>query len=189
MQSSIRSDLSGWVGLVGAAGALVSVLVLAGCSGTVDPAVVKSGTGGNTGTGGSSPTGGATGSGVTALNCTGDNDGVSVIMVNCATTFCHIPGAANDGTAGGLDLTVDANIGSRLVGVTSVGTADNASKCMGNSTPYLTAGSNPATGLLIDKVTMTHPPCGDQMPEDAPFPLSTMQKNCLIQWATTLTSP
>ena len=71
----------------------------------------------------------------------------------------------------------------------SAGTADNGSRCMTNSTPYLDAGSNPATGLLIDKVTMTHPPCGDQMPEDAPFPLSTTQKSCIIQWATTLTSP
>src|SRR5206468_11965956 len=104
-------------------------------------------------------------------------------------SFCHIPGAANDGTAAGLDLTVDANIGARLVGVMSGGTAENGSKCSTSSTPYLDAGSNPATGLLIDKVTMTHPPCGDQMPESAPFPLSKLQQSCLIQWATTLTSP
>jgi hypothetical protein len=191
MQSSIR-NVSGWVGLVGAAGALMSVLTLVGCSGAIDPAVVKGGTGGSsTGTGGSgsSSTGGATGTGGMALNCTGGNDGVSIVMVNCATTFCHIPGAANDGTAGGLDLTVDANIGARLVGVTSVGTSDNGSMCMGNSTPYLNAGSNPATGLLIDKVSMANPPCGAQMPFDSPFPLSTMQRNCLVQWATTLTSP
>ncbi len=188
MQSSIRSKVSGWVGVVGAAGAFISVLMLGACAGNSDPAVVKDGTGGSTGTGGSS-TGGATGSGGTPLNCTGDNDGASIVTVNCATTFCHIPGTDNDGTAGGLDLTVDANIGSRLVGVQSVGTADNGSMCVGNPTPYLNAGSNPATGLLIDKVSMTNPPCGAQMPFDTPFPLTTMQRNCLVQWATTLTSP
>jgi hypothetical protein len=188
MQSSIRSNVLGWVGVVGAAGALVSVLMLGACAGSSDPLVVKSGTGGNTGTGGG-PTGGATGTGGTALNCTGGNDGASIVTVNCATTFCHIPGTDNDGTAGGLDLTVDANIGSRLVGVKSVGTADNGSMCMGNTTPYLNAGSNPATGLLIDKVTMVNPPCGAQMPFDSPFPLTTMQQKCLVQWATTLTSP
>ena len=195
MQSSIRGNVSGWVGLVGAVGALIFTVTPAGCAGSTDPAVVKSGTGGSTGTGGgnatggNSSTGGTTGTGGTALSCTGGNDGASIVTVNCATTLCHIPGADNDGTAGGLDLTVDANIGSRLVGVKSVGTADNGSMCMGNATPYLNAGSNPATGLLIDKVSMTHPPCGDQMPFDSPFPLTTMQQNCLVQWATTLTSP
>ena len=188
MQSSIRSNVGGWVGVVGAAGALVSVLMLGACAGSSDPLVVKSGTGGNTGTGGS-PTGGAIGTGGTTLDCTGGNDGASVVTVNCATTFCHIPGTDNDGTAGGLDLTVDANIGSRLVGVKSVGTADNGSMCVGNATPYLNAGSNPATGLLIDKISTANPPCGAQMPFDSPFPLTTMQQKCLVQWATTLTSP
>jgi len=188
MQSQMRGNVSGGVRFAGAIGTLASVLMLAACAGSVDPAVIKGGTGGSTGSGGSSM-GGTTGSGGTPLSCTGGNDGVSIIMVNCATTFCHIPGTANDGTAGGLDLTVDANIGARLVGVTSVGTADNASQCMGNSTPYLNAGSNPATGLLIDKVTMTHPPCGERMPYEAVTYLTSTQQNCLIQWATTLTSP
>jgi hypothetical protein len=195
MQSLLRSQVSGWVGFAGAAGALVTVLALSGCPGTLDPNQFKgtggsNGTGGSgSGTGGSNPTGGSTGTGGTASgNCTGGNDGASILTQNCATSFCHIPGAVNDGTAGGLDLTPDANIGSRLVGVTSVGTATNASKCVGNTTPYLVAGVTPATGLLIDKFTMTHPPCGDQMPEDS-IALSTTQQMCLIQWATTLISP
>ena len=199
MQSAIRRNVSGRFGFLRAAVALASVLTLFGCSGAMDPAVVKAGTGGSTGSGdtgnggtgnaGSGSAGGATGTGGSALDCTGANSGASILTANCATSFCHIPGAANDGTAADLDLTVDANIGSRLVGVTSGGTADNGSRCMTSSTPYLDPGSNPATGLLIDKVTMTHPPCGDQMPKGAPFPLSTMQKSCLIQWATSLTSP
>jgi hypothetical protein len=109
--------------------------------------------------------------------------------MNCATAFCHIPGSQNDAFAGGLDLTVDANIGSRLVDVTSVGTTDNASVCLASTEPYLKGGSKPATGLLIDKVTMTHPPCGDQMPANALTPLTAVQQACLVQWATTLTSP
>jgi hypothetical protein len=201
MQSPLRSQFSGWAAFAGAAGALVAVLMVSGCPGTLDPSMFKndngtgganatggSGTGG--GTGGSSATGGTTGTGGTAAsNCTGGNDGVSLLNVNCATSSCHIPGATNDGTAGGLDLTPDSNIGSRLVGVTSVGTANNGSMCMGNSTPYLNANSNPATGLFIDKFTMSHPPCGSQMPFDSPFPLTATQQTCLTQWATTLTSP
>jgi len=169
---------------------LVSVLILSGCPGTLDPNQfnMTSGTGGS-GSGGSNPTGGSTGTGGGSGSCTGGNNGANIVTANCATTFCHIPGDKNAGTSGGLDLTVDANIGSRLVGVKTVGSVDNASECVGNTTPYLNAGSNPATGLLIDKVTMTHPPCGGQMPDSAPFPLTATQQSCLIQWATTLTSP
>jgi hypothetical protein len=186
MQSPLRSQGSGWVGVAGAAGLLVSVLILSGCPGTLDPNQfnMTSGTGGSgtggSGTGGSNPTGGSTGTGGGSGSCTGGN---------CATTFCHIPGAKNADTCGGLDLTVDANIGSRLVGVRSVGTVDNGSECMANTTPYLNAGSNPATGLLIDKITMSPPSCGSLMPDSAPFPLNATQRSCLIQWATTLTSP
>src|SRR4051812_47487900 len=159
MRSAIHSNVSGRFGFLREAVALASVLTLFGCSGAIDPAVVKAGTGGSraggdmgsggTGSGGGSA-GGATGTGGSALNCTGGNSGASILTVNCATSFCHIPGAANDGRAAGLDLTVDANLGARLVGVMSAGTADNGSRCMTNSTPYLDAGSNPATGLLID---------------------------------------
>jgi hypothetical protein len=199
MQSLLRSQVSGWVGFAGAAGALATVLALSGCPGTLDPTLFT-GTGGSnatggsggsgSGTGGGNPTGGSTGTGGTAsANCTGGNDGATIVTMNCATAYCHIPGASNDATAGGLDLTVDANIGSRLVGVTSVGTSSNGSMCVGNSTPYLDAHSNPATGLLIDKVTMARPPCGAQMPFLAPMPLNATQQMCLKQWATTLTSP
>jgi hypothetical protein len=168
--------------------------MLSGCPGTLDPSKFPaSGAGGSSatggGTGGGSPTGGSTGTGGGNANCTGGNDGATIVMTYCALTGgCHVPGAANEGVAGGLDLTVDANIGTRLVGVTSTGTADNGSMCVGNTEDYLTANSNPATGLLIDKLKKT-PPCGVQMPKDNPFPLTATQQTCLIQWATTLTSP
>jgi hypothetical protein len=191
MQSLLRSQVSGWVGFA-AAGAFVSVLMLTGCPGTLDPTLFNntSGAGGNTGTGGGNPTGGSTGTGGVAANCTGGNDGVSILTSYCAVTGgCHVPGASNEGVSGGLDLTPDSNIASRLVGVTSVGTANNMSQCTGQTAPYLKSGSNPATGLMIDKFTMTNPPCGAQMPASAPFPLTAIQQTCLTQWATTLTSP
>jgi hypothetical protein len=189
MQSPLRSRVSGWVGVAGAAGMLVSVLILSGCPGTLDPTQFNiSGTGGN-GTGGGTPTGGSTGTGGSSGNCTGGNDGVNIIMTNCATASCHIPGPLNDGLSGGLDLTVDANIGSRLVGVMSMGTSTNGSACMTSTSPYLDPGSNPATGLLIDKISSTHPPCGSFMPYASPSLLPSAQRTCLIEWATTLTSP
>src|SRR5947208_1855039 len=112
MQSGIHSNVSGRFGLLRAAVALVSVLTVFGCSGAADPAVVKAGTGGSTGSGdvgsggtgngGSGSAGGATGTGGSALSCTGGNSGAAIVTANCATSFCHIPGAANDGTAAGL---------------------------------------------------------------------------------------
>ena len=174
MQSPLRSQVSGWVGFAGGASLFVSVLMLSGCPGTLDPTQFNmTGTGGTSatggsGTGGSTPTGGSPGTGGGSGNCTGGNDGVNIIMANCATSSCHIPGPLNDGLSGGLDLTVDANIGSRLVGVMSVGTADNGSACMADTSPYLDPGSNPATGLLIDKISSTHPPCGSFMPYASP---------------------
>jgi hypothetical protein len=197
MQPLLKSHVRGLVGFAGAAGALVSVVMLSGCPGTIDTKIDatggSTGTGGGatggSGTGGASATGGTTGTGGTAAsNCTGGNDGATIVTNNCATTFCHIPGSANDGACGGLDLTVDANIGSRLVNVTSTGTASNGSMCMSETEPYLVGGSNPATGLVIDKISSAHPPCGSQMPEDS-IPLSATQQKCLTQWATTLTSP
>jgi hypothetical protein len=119
-------------------------------------------------------------------NCTGDNDGATIVMTQC-TSACHNP-ASKDQLGGGLDLTNDSNIKSRLVGVKSPSTPVGLSMCNGNSEAYLNAGSTPATGLLIDKVQKSPPPCGVQMPYLAAA-LSSAQQNCLIQWATTLTSP
>jgi hypothetical protein len=190
-----RHRIRGWLGLAGAIGALILVPTLSGCPGTLDPDVAKlastgSGTGGSNGTGGGA-TGGATGAGgTTTLDCTGANDGATIVTMNCATEFCHSTQGANG--VGGLDLTIDSGIASRLVGVMSSGSpATNSSVCAGATTePYLEASSSPAKGLLIDKCT-TSPPCGARMPY---YPLNSkyltdMQLQCLQQWATTLTSP
>jgi hypothetical protein len=174
---SSTGRLGRWAGVVGA---LVVVLMLAGCPGTLDPSLVKEASGG----GGISGTGGSTGTGGTN-NCTGSLDGATMVMAICATSGCHDPVDAN--FSGGLDLTVDSGIGSRLVGA-SAGTAAQGSLCTGMG-PYLDAGSTPATGLLIDKITMSQPPCGGPMPAGPPFVLTATQQNCLIKWATTLTSP
>jgi hypothetical protein len=182
---------------VGAVGALVSVSMLSGCPGTLDPDVAKMATGtgsggatgsGGSGNGGSNPTGGATGTGGTmASNCTGNNDGATIVMSICAQAYCHTTASAND--CGGLYLTVDSGISGRLIGVMSMGSLNtNGSACAGQTTePYLVANSNPATGLLIDKLKANRP-CGSQMPLDS-LALTTTQTACLTTWATTLTHP
>jgi len=92
---------------------------------------------------------------------------------------CH--GAVNHES--GLDL-ASAGVIARLLDkapdpVTSV-------SCMGSTTPYLISGSNPARGLLIDKMSST-PSCGVAQP----FPLGNLpadQASCLMQWATAVTT-
>jgi hypothetical protein len=188
-------------------------LALAGCPGELDPALLKmaSGSGGSSatggsqgtggspgtggsqqqGTGGSNPTGGSPGTGGTSTNCTGGNDGATMVTASatnggtCAVTDCHDSSGAQ--FSGGLDLSAGSGLSARLVDVMSQGTVANGSVCMSSTEPYLKGGSNPATGLLIDKVKSTVP-CGQRMPY-AGIALTTTQQMCLVQWATTLTSP
>jgi hypothetical protein len=109
--------------------------------------------------------------------------GDQIVTGQCAISGCH--NASSAATLGaGLNLTPDSGIGSRLVGVKSPGAL--VSQCGGNTTPYLDKGSNPATGLLIDKIK-PNPPCGVQMPETPPL-LTDAQVQCVVQWATTLTT-
>ncbi|HXJ20201.1 MAG TPA: hypothetical protein VMT03_08210 [Polyangia bacterium] len=104
-------------------------------------------------------------------------------MNTCALSACH--GSSNAVLNAGLVLTLDSSIGSRLIGVTSSGTG--ASLCGSNTEPYLVANSNPAMGLLIDKIG-TSVPCGVPMPELGTA-LTAAQRQCVIDWATTLTAP
>ena len=203
MQRVGRRHVPGWFGVASAVGALISVSMLSGCPGTLDPSAFpppstgsggsgmatggSSATGGNSATGGSTGSGGATGTGgTTPLTCTGNNDGATIISGTCAQQFCHDSSGAAD--CGGLDLTNDSGLASRLIGVQSMGSpSTNGSLCAGTTTnPYLVANSNPATGLLIDKI-QTKVACGDPMPLAGT--LTNMQRKCLVQWATTLTSP
>jgi len=221
MQRHLQRLLPGWVGVVGVVGAFLSVSMLSGCPGTLDPklAAMASGSGGSgSGTGGSgsggnssggstgsggSSSGGSTGSGGSSAGCTGNNDINYIVMGTgvsdcaksppgpscnaCAMAGCHAPDAATIkgvSVSGGLDMTLDANIGSRLIGVFS-GTSSNDSACTGSGNNYLDAHSNPASGLLIDKVKAS-PPCGDRMPYPGIVTLNAAQLACFEAWAESL---
>ena len=172
-----------WLGLLGVVATSLGAL---GCPGTLDPALVNN----SSGTAGAS---GTMGTGGSAGGCTGASAGDAVITSKCAVSGCHTTADAPVFGAG-LDLTVDATIGSRLVGVTSPGDSAAGSACGGNTEPYLIAGVAPATGLLIQKIgtnpncsqSETPPCCGSPMPFAAATLLTTTQQQCIIQWATTL---
>jgi hypothetical protein len=185
MRSLGRSDVLGWSGFAGTAGGLVSVLMLAGCPGTLDLSEFPTGSGGTNATGGSG-SGGSTGTGGASADCTGNNDGATIVTMQCAVSGCHDSASAQFSAS--LDLTVNSTIGSRLVGVMAAQPAGiNMASCSSEQEPLLKANTSPAMGLLVDKIGPNFP-CGGQMPLDS-LPLSTTQQNCLIQWATTLTSP
>jgi len=165
---------------LGLLGVVATSLGLMGCPGSLDPSLLGDGTG----TGGTSGGGGS--GGTSSVNCTGTNDGAALIMANCAVSGCHLPGGVQ---GAGLDLTIDATIGSRLVGVLSPGDTTHQSVCGGWPTPYLTPGSTPTpTGLLIDKISLKNGnaalcPNGDQMPWPGITPLPALQQTCIEQWA------
>jgi hypothetical protein len=131
-----------------------------GCPGNLDPALL--------------PTGGAgTGGGA---RC----DAVPILVAKCGIdSLCH---DARASTPGNLDL-ITAPF-DRLVGRVPDGT--NLSQCAGVTTPYLVAGSDPATGLLLEKMKPERP-CGEQMP--TLNSVSASEIACITDWATGLTSP
>jgi hypothetical protein len=128
------------------------------CPGNLDPALL-SGAAGSGGAGGGAP-------------C----DAPSLFVAKCGTSICHDPASIS---GGGLDL-VSANQAARLVGMTSTG--EMGSEC--GDMVYLNPGSNPATGLLVDK--LTNPTCGMQMPELVAW--SDDYTQCVLNWATSVTS-
>jgi hypothetical protein len=102
----------------------------------------------------------------------------------CATLGCH---DATPTAQAGLNLTNDAGLAGRLLGVMPSGT--NGSVCTGVTMPYLVVGSEPATGLLLDKMFATNLPCsgGNRMPS-----LGTLKPQdpaCITSWANALTKP
>jgi hypothetical protein len=162
---------SGWLGLLGVVATSLGAM---GCPGTLDPALLGSGTG----------TGGTSGGGGTG----GTTCDVTTIFTQ-STTGCASSGCHDSTTAiAGLDLTLNAGIGSRLVGVVSSGNTAAGSVCGGVTTPYLTPGQNPATGLLIDKITLSSGsaglcPGGTAMPYPGVTRLTAAQITCVEQWA------
>lgn len=162
----------GWLGLLGVVATSLGAM---GCPGTLDPALLGNGTG----------TGGTSGGGGTGGTVTCD---VTTIFTQptsgCATSGCH----DSTTTIAGLDLTLNASIGSRLVGVVSSGNTGAGSVCSGVTTPYLNPGQNPATGLLIDKITLPSGsaglcPGGTAMPYPGVTRLTAAQITCVEQWA------
>jgi hypothetical protein len=145
------------------------------CPGNLDPAFQnqQQGQAGSTGNAGSGPAG--AGGGATFPSCA--IEPTMLLKNKCGMASCHTP---NNTNAGGLDLSSDG-VASRLVGVTSAG--DNGAQC--NSMVYLNPGSNPATGLLIDKLTA--PTCGDMMPSLGAWTDTNTQ--CVQEWAKSVTAP
>ena len=149
--------------------ALVFVLACVGalgCPGTLDQSLLDGGGAtGSAGTGGGPP-------------CDAQ---MVVFMPKCGQPqLCHDNRAM---TPGGLDL-ISANLGARLLGV--VPTGANGSQCLGQTTPYLMAGSNPPTGLLLQKI-QNPAPCGFPMPTLGSLTPSDVE--CITSWAKGLTSP
>jgi hypothetical protein len=105
----------------------------------------------------------------------------------CAANGCH------DGTAtesANFDMAT-AGWQDHLLGVNPRG-GGTLSACVASDGPYLTAGSNPATGLFIRKISGTGNLCtgGVRMPFGMPSAyLTAAQITCVTQWATTLTHP
>jgi hypothetical protein len=93
-------------------------------------------------------------------------------------TSCH-------GTAkvAGLDL-VSPGVISRLLG--KMPDPASSLSCPSSTMPYLVPNSDPAMGLMLDKLN-TMPSCGSAMP----FPsggLASDKRMCLMEWATAVTT-
>jgi len=148
----------------------LSSLGLAGCAGDLDPRLR-----GLSGAGGSAPPCDAPGT----VFDKPPNHGL------CATLGCH---DSTPTAQAGLNLTNDAGLAGRLLGVMPSGTL--GSYCGGTTTPYLVAGSQPATGLLLDKMFANPLPCGGQgnkMPSLGM--LGPTDPACITSWANDLTKP
>ena len=142
----------------------VSSLGLAGCPGELDPRLL-----GPTGTGG---TGGP-------QVC----DGKALMRGQaCSQPGCH----AASGAQAGLDLFSDGVV-QRLLGKSPIEPPPAGAACAGMNMPYLVAGSNPATGLLLDKLK-NPAPCGLPMPYPGLMLLPAAEIACLQEWSTAVTT-
>jgi hypothetical protein len=153
-----------WVVTGAVAGALLAGL--AGCAGELDPSLLP----GTTGSGG----GGGT------MVCDAPK---MVFAASCAiATACH---TANSIGGGGLDLG-SAGVVARLLGQGPSTNSAAGAACASAGKPYLVAGSNPPTGLLMDKMDMAKVTCGNTM--SVLGQLSSAQLGCLSAWATAVTT-
>ena len=136
---------------------------VAGCAGEIDPSLLAGQAGG--------------GGGTTVCNAP-----QMVFATNCSLSSCH--GATSIGGAG-LDL-VSAGVIARLVGQGPSTNVAAGALCDSAGKPYLVAGSNPATGLLMDKMDVAKVTCGSTM--SALGRLTSSQLACLSAWATAVTT-
>jgi hypothetical protein len=143
----------------------------AACPGGIGEETGGGGAGGTTGMGG---TGGAcvpTG----APPC----DAFNTIFAGqrCSVAGCH-------GAGGPMEIDLQSpGITARLLGKMSM-----SAMCGGHQTPYLVPGSNPATGLFMEKF-LAQPPCGDTMPLlGFGGDLNPQELECITDWATAVTS-
>jgi len=89
--------------------------------------------------------------------------------------ICHAMGGE---AVAGIDF-ASPGIAARLVNKTST-----SASCSPVTTPYLVPNSNPAQGLLLQKL-MDPPPCGLIMPfGGGGGPVTTEDSACLNDWAT-----
>jgi hypothetical protein len=148
---------------------------------------------GNDTTGGAGAGGAGSGGGGSSGTACALADVNKLFLTTSTNTGCTVTGACHDaqGSAAGLDL-ISAGWEQKLVGKgpsATAGAATLMSKCAGLNLVYLKAGTSPATGLFLDKLspaTVSAPPCGVHMPNlGAPF--TATQFACVQSWANTLT--
>jgi hypothetical protein len=157
-----------------ALGLMVSMVVVAGCGGDLG------GPGGSQGAAGATGTGATTGSGGTICDAPRLVFQSTDLQRGCGSeTACH--GAVL--RESGLDLVSAGVIGRLLDQAPDPATSIS---CPNSTMPYLISNSNPAAGLLIDKLS-SPPSCGSPQP----YPLGALaadQRACLLQWATAVTT-
>ena len=90
-----------------------------------------------------------------------------VFAASCAIAGCH---SANSVGAAGLD-SASAGVVGRLLGQGPSTNVAAGAACASVGKPYLVAGSNPATGLLMDKMDSAKVTCGSTMSVLAPAQL------------------
>jgi hypothetical protein len=143
------------------AGALL--VGLAGCAGELDPSLLP----------------GSGGGGGSAAPCDAPQ---MVFAGRCAVTGCH---SATSPSGAGLDL-ASAGVVGRLVGQGPSTNIAAGAACESVGKPYLVAGSNPSTGLLMDKMDVDKVTCGNTM--SVLGQLSSSQIACISAWATAVTT-
>jgi hypothetical protein len=142
---------------------------LTGCPGSLDPSLTGTGTGGSGGGGGTS----------------GICDAPMMLFQSTdLQTGCGSNAACHGATAkeSGLDL-VSAGVVARLLD--KAPDPAMSVSCSASTMPYLISNTNPAQGLLLDKLSSGS--CGSPMP----YPLGNLpqqQRDCLTQWANAVTT-